>query len=97
MRLLNLTSARPSPFAFARMLGKTPWALTALLLAAIVAGSILGTVSPRTGEVFSGGVDATVLTLMCLLLFEVRFSDIRRMRAAPRFALIQKQVKRWIA
>ncbi|MEC5185767.1 ACR3 family arsenite transporter [Cryobacterium sp. MP_3.1] len=88
MRLLNPTGARPTRFASVRRLEKTPWALTALLLSAIVAGSILGTVSPRTGEVLSGGVDATVLTLMCLLLFEVRFSDIRRLRSAPRFLMV---------
>lgn len=88
MRLLNPASKPPTNFTGPRRLAAAPGALTVLLLSAIVVGSVLGAVSPRTGELLSGGVDITVLTLMCLLLFEVRFADIRRLRSAPRFLLV---------
>ncbi|WP_256041367.1 arsenic resistance protein [Cryobacterium sp. SO1] len=62
--------------------------MSVLLLSAIGVGSVLGSISPHTGERLSGAVDATVLTLLCLLLFEVRFSDVRRLRSAPRFLVV---------
>lgn len=88
MRLLKPASTPLSRFAFARKPGTSPWALSVLLVSAIAVGSILGTVSPRAGDLLSGGVDATVFALMCLLLFEVCFSDLRRLRSAPRFLLV---------
>jgi ACR3 family arsenite transporter len=66
----------------------SPWSLSVLLIAAIGGGSVLGSVSPKSGGWLSGGVDATLLVLMCLLFVEVRFGDLLTLRSAPRFLLV---------
>jgi len=63
----------------------TQSAVPALFGTAIVLGSIAGASSPATGELLGGWVDSTVLLLVGLLFFEVRFSELRRIRSAPRF------------
>jgi ACR3 family arsenite transporter len=78
----------PPPSDAPRQQGAAPWLLSALFLAAIGAGSLLGTVSPATGEWLGDGVDATLLVLLCLLFFEVRLNDVARLRSAPRFLLV---------
>ncbi|QYF73638.1 arsenic resistance protein [Cryobacterium sp. PAMC25264] len=88
MRLLTRWAAPRASALPAVEAGSRPWLLTALLLGAIVAGSLLGTWRPGSAAVLSAWVDPTVLTLLVLLFFEVRFLDVRRLRAAPRFLLL---------
>jgi ACR3 family arsenite transporter len=78
----------PQPAAVSRRSATAPWLLSVLFLAAIGAGSLLGTVSPATGERLSDGVDATLFTLLCLLFVEVRLGDVARLRSSPRFLLV---------
>jgi ACR3 family arsenite transporter len=66
----------------------SPWSLSVLLVAAIGGGSALGSFDPDAGAALSGGVDATLLTLMALLFIEVRFGDLLRLRSAPRFLMV---------
>jgi len=64
------------------------FAVPGLFVAAIVVGSIAGATLPATGVVLGEWVDPTVLLLVGLLLFEVRFSDVRRVRSAPLFLTV---------
>ena len=50
--------------------------VTALLIGAIVAGSIIGLSSPTAGETLSSGIDPTLLALIALLFFEVRLRSV---------------------
>ena len=61
---------------------------TLLLIAAIVAGAIIGRVSPSSGQILGGAIDYTVLLLVGLLIFEVRFSAIRESWSNARFIAI---------
>lgn len=61
---------------------------TALLVGAIVAGSLIGHVSPATGESLSSGIDPLILALVSLLFFEIRFSAIRKARENLRFLAV---------
>jgi ACR3 family arsenite efflux pump ArsB len=61
---------------------------TVLFIAAILAGSALGHLSPASGELLSGFIDTTVLLLVGLLLFEVRFVALHPGRSTTRFLLI---------
>ncbi|MFO7690489.1 MAG: hypothetical protein R6W83_08040 [Cryobacterium sp.] len=65
-----------------------PWALTLLLGAAIMLGSGLGAALPMFGQALGAGVDVTLLTLMCLLLVEVRAAHLLQLRQASRFLLL---------
>ncbi|MGV6876211.1 arsenic resistance protein [Pseudochelatococcus sp. B33] len=49
---------------------------TVLFVTAILAGSALGQLSPGIGERLGDYVDYTVLVLVCLLMFEIRFARI---------------------
>lgn len=62
--------------------------VTLLLVASIFAGSLLGSVSPSVGETFGGYVDFTVLVLVGLLFFEVRFETLRQSWSNIRFLAI---------
>ncbi|MEM6498069.1 MAG: arsenic resistance protein, partial [Pseudomonadota bacterium] len=53
----------------------TTWT-AALLFAAIAIGSIVGLASPATGDLLSQGVDSTLLVMIFLLFFELRFGAI---------------------
>jgi ACR3 family arsenite transporter len=84
-----LPPTEPQPPSVApRQQAAAPWLLSALFLAAIGAGSLLGTVSPAVGERLGDGVDATLLVLLWLLFFEVRLNEVARLRSAPRFLLV---------
>lgn len=65
---------------------------TLLLIAAIVTGAVVGRVSPSSGQMLGGAIDYTVLLLVGLLIFEVRFSAIRQSWSNGRFLAIA-----WIA
>jgi ACR3 family arsenite transporter len=66
----------------------THFAVPGLFLGAIVVGSLVGVSAPEAGETLGGLVDITVLLLVGLLLFEVRFGDLRRIGSAPRFLAV---------
>jgi len=59
-----------------------------LFVGAIVVGSLAGSSAPSVGEYLGGWVDTTVLVLVGLLFFEVRFSELRRIRSAPKFLAV---------
>lgn len=61
---------------------------TVLLVTAILAGSALGHLSPASGEVLGSYVDPTVLLLVSLLIFEIRFIAIRQNWSNIRFLSI---------
>lgn len=61
---------------------------TLLFIAAIAFGSSIGIASPTTAEVLGGQVDRTVLLLVGLLFFEVRFSALAGSGANLRFLSI---------
>ncbi len=61
---------------------------TFLLIAAILAGSMLGRLAPASGNLLGGAIDHTVLLLVSLLIFEVRFSALRRSWSNARFLAI---------
>ncbi len=63
-----------------------------LLLLAILVGSVIGTISPSTGEALGNWVDPAILTLVGLLFFEVRFETLRYLRGYLRFLSIA-----WVA
>lgn len=65
---------------------------TLLFVAAILAGASIGVISPSAGERLGGAVDATVLVLVGLLIFEVDFARFRPSLSDARFLLIA-----WIA
>jgi ACR3 family arsenite efflux pump ArsB len=61
---------------------------TTLLMAAIVIGSLLGTLAPAFGERLGEGVDYTVIALVSILFFELRFERFRPSRGDMRFFAI---------
>lgn len=61
---------------------------TVLFVAAILAGSALGQLSPGSSERLGGYVDYTVLVLVGLLMFEIRFSRIGESWRSIRFLSI---------
>lgn len=65
---------------------------TLLFVAAILAGASIGAISPSSGEMLGGYVDATVLLLVGLLIFEVEFARFRPNLSDARFLLIA-----WVA
>jgi ACR3 family arsenite efflux pump ArsB len=66
--------------------------VSALLAAAIIAGALLGQFWPQTGVALGSLVDPTVLVLVGLLVFEVRFSTLRLSSTNLRFLSVA-----WIA
>jgi ACR3 family arsenite transporter len=79
-----LTDAVP----WGRRARESPWALTVVFVAAIAVGSLGGAALPAAGGAVGGWVDATVMTLVCLLFFELRFSSLGLVRTAPRFLAV---------
>ena len=73
---------RESPFALS-----APMAHSALLVAAIVTGGLLGSFTPGIGQVLSDYLDYTLLTLITLLFFGVRFSALAQALTDLRFFL----------
>lgn len=61
---------------------------TALFIAAIAAGSLIGAVSPPAGTALSAGVDPLILALVGVLFFTIRIDGVPALRRAPRTALI---------
>ncbi len=61
---------------------------TVILIASILVGSLFGHVMPTAGKWLSGLVDYTLIALISLLLFSVRFSDFFRAAKNLRFLLI---------
>ncbi|MFC6355347.1 arsenic resistance protein [Luethyella okanaganae] len=85
------TPDQPAPARIRRVLswqGGGPFATTALFLAAILLGSVVGAISPAIGGIASYGVDGTVLLLVTLLFFEVRFTTLPQILQAPRFLIV---------
>ncbi len=61
---------------------------TLLLAGAIVAGSLIGTLSESTGVLLGEGIDYTILTLILLLFFEFRIESLFRRVDDLRFVAI---------
>lgn len=61
---------------------------TGLLMAAIIGGSLIGHFSPDTGAWLGGNVDPTLLTLVSLLFFGVRFRALVQASGQIRFLII---------
>lgn len=72
--------------------GPAPIGTALLFLAAIGVGSALGISLPETTEQFSRGIDATLLTLIFLLFFELRLSSVFRAFSNLRFLTLA-----WVA
>lgn len=66
---------RPSPGRILRFISES-WGMTILLVAGIVLGSAVGLQSAETGQALGQYVDATVLLLVCVLLFELKLEDL---------------------
>lgn len=63
-------------------------ATTGLFVAAIVAGSLLGSVAPAEGQQIAAFTDPLILLLVGALFFTVRFEGLSALRRAPRLVLI---------
>lgn len=63
-----------------------------LLVLAILVGSVIGTISPGTGESLGSWVDPAILTLIGILFFEVRFETLKHLRGHLRFLTLA-----WVA
>jgi len=63
-----------------------------LLVLAVLAGSLIGTFAPETGEALGSWVDPAILTLVGVLFFEVRFETLKNLREHLRFLTIA-----WVA
>lgn len=70
----------------------TNFGTTLLLFGAIGIGSLIGLFSPDTGNVLGGYVDYTILALVSLLFFEVKFEALSRIVQHLRFLSIA-----WVA
>ncbi len=69
-------------------LARRPGAVTALLLAGILAGSAIGALAPGAGSALGGIVDPAILVLVSALTFTVRVDGLASLRRAPRLVLI---------
>lgn len=69
-------------------LARRPGAVTALFLAAIVAGSLIGVAAPAAGAALGGVVDPAILVLVGTLAFTVRIDGFTSLRRAPRTVLL---------
>ncbi|MEM9630360.1 MAG: arsenic resistance protein [Pseudomonadota bacterium] len=73
---MTITDAnQPSPSGVSTRAGL---GVTALLISAIIAGSMIGLSSATTGEILSSGIDQTLLVLISLLFFEVRLRSVAK-------------------
>lgn len=66
-------------------LGAAGAGIAVLLIGALVAGSIIGLLSPQVGETLSSAIDPTILLMVSLLLFEVRLGNLTRVYPNLRF------------
>lgn len=55
-----------------------PFSTSALLVGAITLGGLIGLMAPASGETSSWGIDTTLLVMIFLLFFEVRFGSLFR-------------------
>ena len=62
---------------------RSSW-ISLLLVGSILAGSLIGHVRPSTGEALGGQVDRTLLALVGLLFFGVRFEAVEQLRGSAR-------------
>lgn len=62
---------------------RSSW-ISLLLVGSILAGSLIGHVWPSTGEALGGQVDRTLLALVGLLFFGVRFEAVAQLRGSAR-------------
>lgn len=65
---------------------------TILLLGAIIIGSLIGSLSPNTGSSLGSYVDYTILALVSLLFFEVKFGALLRIAKNLKFLSVA-----WVA
>ncbi|MEM1073420.1 MAG: arsenic resistance protein [Pseudomonadota bacterium] len=65
-----------------------PFGTAALFLGAILLGAVLGLSIPSAGETLSQGIDATLLIMIFLIFFEMRFEAIFQAFAKVRFLVI---------
>jgi ACR3 family arsenite efflux pump ArsB len=63
-------------------------ATTGLFLAAILAGSVLGTLAPTAGRSVAGFTDPLILLLVGILFFTLRLDGLSALRRAPRIVLL---------
>lgn len=68
------------------------WGVTVLFACALVGGSILGVTAPAAGSALEGLVDGTIVVLVTLLLFDVRFTRLRTGSKAARVIAVA-----WVA
>lgn len=59
-----------------------------ILMVAIAIGSLIGTLAPTFGTKLGGGIDYTVIALVSILFFELRFERFRPSRSDMRFLAI---------
>lgn len=65
-----------------------PGAMTVLFLAAILSGSLIGTIAPAAGRGLAGFTDPLILLLVASLCFTLRLDGLAALRRAPRTVLI---------
>ncbi|MEM8879474.1 MAG: arsenic resistance protein [Pseudomonadota bacterium] len=65
-----------------------PFATAALFIGAIALGAVIGLLAPAAAETFSAGIDATLLTMIFLLFFELRLGAIFKAFGNFRFLVI---------
>jgi len=67
---------------FCQTIFRSSW-ISLLLVGSIVAGALIGHFAPAAGQALEAQIDRTLLALVGLLFFGVRFATIKQWRAWP--------------